>query len=69
MSEDLRCFRCHRETRWYGIDGQTGVGVHLSPPITPDGDRYNGGVKPQPDRDGSRYSDCQGLPCGCKPPN
>ena len=30
---------------------------------------YMSGVKPQPDRAGCRYSDSQGLPCGCKPPN
>ncbi len=30
---------------------------------------YNGGVKPQPEGAACRYSDRQGLPCGCKPPN
>lgn len=29
---------------------------------------YNGGVKPQPEGAACRYSDRQGLPCGCKPP-
>ena len=40
MSEDLRCFKCHRETRWYGWPGQTGVGVHIYPPVTTD-DSYS----------------------------
>ncbi len=41
----------------------------VHPNIHPHNLRYNGGVKPQPEGAACRYSDRQGLPCGCKPPN